>query len=67
MPLVKVLPIDLSFLFKAPTKTQPEKIGGPHDQEPQHNLKGNCITVAEWSLFWLCQNNYLCLIMPPKT
>jgi hypothetical protein len=43
--------------------TQLEEIGGKHGQEPQHNLKGNCTTFEEWSLFLFCQNNHLCLIM----
>ena len=61
------IPSNWPIIFvQAPTKTQPEEIGGQHDQEPQHNLKGNCITVAEWSLLlfyqkkkplvWSCQN-----------
>jgi hypothetical protein len=49
------------------TTTQPEEIKGKHGQGPQHNPtflqkllwegwpKGNCITVAEWSLFLFCQ------------
>jgi len=77
--LGKFLPTNQSSLFKPPITTQPEEIGGKHGQEPQHNpaclqkllwerwLKGNCTTVAKWSLFLFCQkNNYLCSIMPAK-
>jgi len=51
---------------QSPTTTQPEEIRGKHGQGPQHNPtflqkllwegwpKGNCITVAEWSMFLLC-------------
>jgi len=49
-------PSNRSAIFvQPPTTTQPEEIGGKQGQEPQHNLKGNCTTIAEWSLFLFCQ------------
>jgi hypothetical protein len=43
------------IFVRNPTMTQPEEIRGKHGQEPQHNLKGNCTTFEEWSLFLFCQ------------
>ena len=62
-PLVKVFPTGLLFLFSLQQWLNPKKLGGKHDQKPQHNPKGNC--TAEWSqfLFW---KSYPCLIMPAK-
>jgi hypothetical protein len=39
-------------LFKPQQQLNPKKLGGKHDQKPQHNPKGNC--TAEWSQFLFC-------------
>ena len=63
---------------QTPTTTQPEEIRGKYGQEPQHNPaflqkllwegrpKGNCTTVAEWSMFLFCQKITTGSIMPAK-
>ena len=62
------VPSNWPIIFvQTPTTTQPEEIRGKHGQEPQHNPaflqkflwegwpKGNCTTVAEWSMFLFFQ------------
>lgn len=55
----KLIPSNWPIIFVQPQQQlNLKKLGGKHDQKPQHNPKGNC--TAEWSQFLFC------LIMPAK-
>ena len=49
----KLIPSNWPIIFVQPQQQlNPKKLGGKHDQKPQHNPKGNCFT--EWSQFLFC-------------